>query len=156
MILQALVRHYENLAAQEKVSREGWCQAKVSYGINLSKEGEITGIISLKQEKERGKKKVPVPALRMVPEMVTRSSGVSANFLCDTIRISIELMPREQASGYRNAFRQPGKRHLELLEGAESDMARAVRLFFEKWEPRGRKRAALLRKIGRISRMEGT
>ena len=47
MILQALVRHYENLAAQGKVSREGWCQAKVSYGINLSREGEITGIISL-------------------------------------------------------------------------------------------------------------
>ena len=43
MILQALVRHYENLAAQGKVSREGWCQAKVSYGINLSREGKITG-----------------------------------------------------------------------------------------------------------------
>ena len=135
MILQALVRHYENLAAQEKVSREGWCQAKVSYGINLSKEGEITGIISLKQEKERGKKKVPVPALRMVPEMVTRSSGVSANFLCDNSKYLLGIDAQGTGKRISECFQAARKRHLELLEGAESDMARAVRLFFEKWEP---------------------
>ena len=37
MILQALVEHYDRLAEQGKVSREGWCMAKVSYGINLCK-----------------------------------------------------------------------------------------------------------------------
>ena len=135
MILQALVRHYENLAAQEKVSREGWCQAKVSYGINLSKEGEITGIISLKQEEERGKKKVLVPALRMVPEMVTRSSGVSANFLCDNSKYLLGIDAQGTGKRISECFQAARKRHLELLEGAESDMARAVRLFFEKWEP---------------------
>ena len=83
MILQSLVKYYENLAEEEKVSREGWCQAKVSYAINLSKEGKITGIIFKKREVEKEKKKVWVPELKMVPEMVTRSSGVSANFLCD-------------------------------------------------------------------------
>ena len=135
MILQALVRHYENLAAQEKVSREGWCQAKVSYGINLSREGEITGIISLKQEKERGKKKVLVPAPRMVPEMVTRSSGVSANFLCDNSKYLLGIDAQGTGGRILECFQAARKRHLELLEGAESDMARAVRLFFEKWEP---------------------
>ena len=30
MILEALVKQNENLAAQGKVAREGWCQAKVS------------------------------------------------------------------------------------------------------------------------------
>ena len=97
MILQALVRHYENLAAQGKVSREGWCQAKVSYGINLSREGKITGIISLKQEKERGKKTVIVPDFRTVPEMVTRI----------TPNIFWGLMHREAERGFRNVFRQP-------------------------------------------------
>ena len=135
MILQALVRHYENLAAQEKVSREGWCQAKVSYGINLSKDGGITGIISLKQEEERGKKKVLVPALRMVPEMVTRSSGVSANFLCDNSKYLLGIDAQGTGKRISECFQAARKRHLELLEGAESDMARAVRLFFEKWEP---------------------
>ncbi len=135
MILQALVRHYENLAAQEKVSREGWCQAKVSYGINLSREGEITGIISLKKEDERGKKKVLVPALRMVPEMVTRSSGVSANFLCDTSKYLLGIDAEGTGKRILECFQAAQKRHLELLEGVESGMARAVRLFFEKWEP---------------------
>ena len=80
MILQALVHHYENLLEKNKVSKEGWCQANVSYAIHLSKEGEITGIVSLKEEIERGKKKLWVPCSMNVPEVVTRSSGNSANF----------------------------------------------------------------------------
>ena len=30
MILQALVKHYENLEEQGKVDQEGWCRAKGS------------------------------------------------------------------------------------------------------------------------------
>ena len=53
MKLEPLVNYYECLAEQGKVSREGWCQAKVSYAINLSEEGKITGILSLKGEDEK-------------------------------------------------------------------------------------------------------
>ena len=135
MILQALVRHYENLAAQGKVSREGWCQAKVSYGINLSREGKITGIISLKQEKERGKKTVIVPDFRTVPEMVTRSSGVSANFLCDNSKYFLGIDAQGSGTRIQECFQAARKRHLELLRGVEGEMAQAVRLFFENWNP---------------------
>ena len=55
MILQSLVELYERLEEDEKVPKKGWCQAKVSYVLNLSKEGEILSIVSLKEEKERGK-----------------------------------------------------------------------------------------------------
>ena len=41
MILQALVKYYEDLERQEKLPKQGWCQAKVSYGINLSTDGDI-------------------------------------------------------------------------------------------------------------------
>lgn len=135
MILQALVRHYENLAAQGKVSREGWCQAKVSYGINLSREGKITGIISLKQEEERGKKTVIVPDIRTVPEMVTRSSGVSANFLCDNSKYFLGIDAQGSGTRIQECFQAARKRHLELLHGVEGEMAQAVRLFFENWNP---------------------
>ena len=135
MILQALVRHYENLAAQGKVSREGWCQAKVSYGINLSREGRITGIISLKQEEERGKKTVIVPDIRTVPEMVTRSSGVSANFLCDNSKYFLGIDAQGSGTRIQECFQAARKRHLELLHGVEGEMAQAVRLFFENWNP---------------------
>ena len=50
MILQALMEYYENLAEQGKLPRQGWCQAKVSYGINLSKSGDIKDIVWLKRE----------------------------------------------------------------------------------------------------------
>ena len=40
----------------------------------------------MKTEEERGKKTVQVPQVLLVPEMVTRSSGVSANFLCDNAK----------------------------------------------------------------------
>ena len=91
MILQALVNHYENLAERGKVDQEGWSKAKVSYAINLSKDGKILGIFSLKQEEERGKKRVWVPRQIKVPEMVTRSSGVSANFLCDNSKYMLGI-----------------------------------------------------------------
>ena len=47
MILQALAKHYENLAAEGKVSKEGWCEAKVSYAIELMPDGKVKGFISL-------------------------------------------------------------------------------------------------------------
>ena len=64
MILQALVKQYENLAADNRVSREGWCEAKVSYAIDLASDGTVRGFINLKKEEERGKKKVLVPDFR--------------------------------------------------------------------------------------------
>ena len=54
MILQALMEYYENLAEQGKLPRQGWCQAKVSYGINLSKSGDIKDIVWLKREEQMG------------------------------------------------------------------------------------------------------
>ena len=135
MILQALTEYYESLAREGKVSREGWCQAKVSYAVNLSKEGKILGIISLKQEEERGKKKVWVPAPLTVPEMVTRSSGVSANFLCDNSKYILGIDAEGTEGRVRDCFQAAKERHLDLLQGVESDMAQALRLYFQNWDP---------------------
>ena len=55
MILDALVGLYERLAEREEVAAEGWCKAKVSYAVNLSEEGRITGILPMKTEADRGK-----------------------------------------------------------------------------------------------------
>ena len=64
MILQNLAEYYENLVLQEKVSKSGWCQAKVSHAIELNEDGTIKAIISKKKEEERGKKKIWVPVLK--------------------------------------------------------------------------------------------
>ncbi len=138
MILQALAEYYENLAEEGKVSKTGWCSAKVSYQIELSKEGEVKEIISLKNEEERGKMRVLVPQPLLVPEMVTRSSGVSANFLCDNAKYLLGITGEEDEKNKRRAeecFRAAREKHLSLLAQAKGDMARAVCLFFEKLNP---------------------
>ena len=43
MILQSLVQHYEMLADKGKVTKPGWCSAKVSYAIRLGIDGTCVG-----------------------------------------------------------------------------------------------------------------
>lgn len=135
MILQALVKHYEKLLEEVKVPKKGWCQAKVSYGINLSKEGEIIGIIFFKREEQRGKKKVEVPISLMVPNMVTRSSGVSANFLCDNSKYLLGIDVNGFNKRTLDCFQAAKEKHLQLLKKTVGDMAQAVCNYFEKWNP---------------------
>ena len=138
MILQALAKYYETLVEEGKVSKQGWNSAKVSYQIDLTKEGEVKGIISLKEEENRGKKVVLVPKLLLVPEMVTRSSGISANFLCDNAKYLLGICQEDDEKNKKRAedcFFAAKEKHLSFLKQAEGDMAKAICLFFEKWNP---------------------
>ena len=135
MILQALAKHYENLAAEGKVSKEGWCEAKVSYAIELMPDGKVKGFISLKTEEERGKKKVWVSTTRMVPQMVTRSSGVLPNFLCDNSKYMLGFDKDGSSKRVLECFQVAKEKHLELLEQAEGEMAASIKAFFETWNP---------------------
>ena len=57
MILQALVKYYEMMAAEDKLPKQGYCTGKVSYALELSGEGELCGITTLRLPVEHGKKK---------------------------------------------------------------------------------------------------
>lgn len=135
MILQALVQHYENLAGQDKVSKPGWCHAKVSYLIDLKEDGTIKEIIPLKWEEERGKKKVWISETLCVPEMVTRSSGVSANFLCDNAKYFLGIDADGTGQRVIECFQAAKARHLLILKDSESMMAKAICRYFEHWNP---------------------
>lgn len=135
MILQALVQYYESLAEKGKVSKAGWCQAKVSHAIELNEDGTVKAIISLKQEVERGKKKMWVPQNLVVPEMVTRSSGIAANFLCDNAKYMLGIDPDEGNSRVRECFLAAKERHQSILETLDGSMAKAICRYFEHWEP---------------------
>lgn len=135
MILQALVKQYENLAADNRVSREGWCEAKVSYAIDLASDGTVRGFINLKKEEERGKKKVLVPDFRNVPQMVTRSSGVAANFLCDNSKYMLGLDKDGSSKRMLDCFQVAKEKHLKLLGSVEGEMASAIQAYFENWDP---------------------
>ena len=135
MILQALVEHYENLAEQGKISQLGWCSAKVSYAIELGEDGSVKAVIPMKFETDAGKKKVFIPLPMTVPEMVTRSSGVSANFLCDNAKYILGIEQNENSARVLECFDAAKERHLAILGNVDSKMARAICLFFENWKP---------------------
>ncbi|MDD6742302.1 MAG: type I-C CRISPR-associated protein Cas8c/Csd1 [Roseburia porci] len=135
MILQALVQHYENLAQDGKVSKPGWCHAKISYEIDLNEDGTIKAITPLKQEEERGKKKNWVPSKLCVPEMVTRSSGVSANFLCDNAKYLLGIDLEGANQRVIDCFQAAKEKHLSILKNTDGGMAKAICSFFEHWDP---------------------
>ena len=136
MILQALMEYYENLAEQGKLPRQGWCQAKVSYGINLSKSGDIKDIVWLKREEQMGKKQSWIPQPMTVPAMVTRSSGVSSNFLCDNSKYLLGIDKDGTGKRILECFEAAKERHLNLLENTSDEMAQAICAFFHKWNPK--------------------
>lgn len=78
MILQALVRAYEALAADGRLDKPGWLEAKVSWSLELDEDGRLKRIYPVGESDEKGKRTVRAMKL---PEMVKRSSGVAANFL---------------------------------------------------------------------------
>lgn len=147
MILQALVNYYEILRKNKKTADQGWCQAKVSFALNLDAEGRLKGVITLKQEEERGKKKVWVPSARMVPQMVARSSGVSANFLCDNSKYILGIDAGGTGKRIQECFEAAKKRHLEILTSADSELAKAVKAFFLTWNPENAREHPKLQEI---------
>lgn len=147
MILQALVRYYESLVKMGKVSKPGWCTAKISYAIELNEDGQIKALHFLKTEDERGKKRVWVPSCLQVPEMVTRSSGVSANFLCDNAKYFFGIDQDGTNSRVQDCFYAAKERHLSLLKDAEGSMAKAICRYFENWNPKTAMENVLLKEV---------
>ena len=92
-------------------------------------------IFPMKTEADRGKKKVWVPVSLMVPEMVTRSSGVAANFLCDNSKYILGIDAEGTSPRVLECFQASRERHLKLLNGIGGRMAHAICLFFETWDP---------------------
>ena len=83
MILQALVRYYEDLLQNGTLRAPGWVKEKISWGLQLADDGQPLVLHDLRTSQQRGKKTVLLPREEFVPERVKRSSGVAANFLCD-------------------------------------------------------------------------
>ena len=136
MILQALVKYYENLAEQGKVSRPGWCHEKVSYEINLSKTGEVLGITSRKVEDIRGKKTIWVPAYVEVPERVHRSGyEIAANFLCDNAKYLMGIDQDDKPQRVLECFKKTREKHLDILQSTQGKVAQAVLNYFNNWDP---------------------
>ncbi|WP_281532242.1 type I-C CRISPR-associated protein Cas8c/Csd1 [Anaerocolumna aminovalerica] len=133
MLLQSLVRYYEILSEDEEcdIPRQGYGNVKVSFALNLSREGDLLNIITLKTLSGNSKKLIAQSMI--VPEQVTRSSGVLPNFLCDNSSYVLGFDNKGKPKRSRECFEAFKKLHIDILESVDNEEAKAVLHFLEKW-----------------------
>ena len=136
MILQALTEYYKTLTDQGEISPPGWGEVKVSYALCIGADGTLEQVVPVQTEQTKGKKTVLAPQLMRLPAPVKRSSGVSANFLCDNASYLLGVTDNdERIQRTLTCFQACKALHEELLEGVDSPAARAVLAYFRSWQP---------------------
>lgn len=147
MILQSLVKLYEILEEQKKITGLGWSPAKVSFRISLNSEGALVGLVSACNLVRRGKKEIWMPTVMSVPEQAKRSSGIKPQFLCDTSSYFLGIddkggTEKEKQKAKERAiecFRSAKQLHHRILDGCDSHVAKSILKFFDTWEPEAAK-----------------
>ena len=135
MILQALTQYYEALLDAGKITRPGWAKAKVSFALCLDDTGQITQLLHLQKEIQRGKKTILAPQELDMPSPVKRTVGVAANFLCDNSSYLLGADDKGKPARSRECFNTAKSLHLALLKDVDSPAAQAIVRFFESWDP---------------------
>lgn len=133
MILQALYQYYDALAARGEISPPGWCDAKVSFALDIDESGTLRGVIPLKRVPDGGKKEIP--QTMRVPEQVKKTSGVAANFLCENSSYFLGVDGKGNPARSRQCFEAAKTLHGAILSGVDSPAARGVLGFFDRWQP---------------------
>ena len=141
MILQALVRCYESLAAAGKLEKPGWSMVKVSWGLELTPEGQIQRLWPLELADEKGKKR---PQLVKLPVPVKRAVGIIPNFLCDNSSYILGRDNKGKPERSLECFMACAEKHRELLTEVAHPMAKAILRFFASWNPQSAEENAAL------------
>lgn len=146
MLLQALDRYYNILLKDDSIDLApfGYSTVGISFALSISEQGELLDILPQYEQVQRGKKIVEVARPMVVPAAVKRSVNVAPNFLWDNpvyvlgISDKDDIKPQYSLERF-SAFRQL---HVDILSHVDSDTARAVLAFLERYDPtRGRDHA---------------
>lgn len=135
MILQALVKLYEDLAARGDISPSGWSETKISYALCLDQDGTLVQLIPLLEEQTTGKKTVLRPQSKKVPAAVKRSSGVASNFLWDNASYLLGVDGKGKPERSAQCFQACRELHHKLLDPVDTPAAKAILRFFDTWDP---------------------
>lgn len=128
MILSSLVAYYEQMQRDHpgQIARPGWCTRNVGFIAEISPEGELLNIVPSEQKKGWE---------RLVPAQVKRSSGVAANFLCDTPTRMMGIDVKGNPKRALECFKAAKTLHHEVLNEVDSPAARAILAYFNRWDP---------------------
>lgn len=135
MILQALVKLYEDLEAQGKISRSGWGPAKISYALCIGEDGTLEQVIPQLEEQKAGKKTAWRPKGMNLPAAVKRTVGIDPNFLWDNSSYLLGIDSKGKPERTLQCFQACRELHHKILDGVDSPAAAAILCFFDRWEP---------------------
>lgn len=139
MTLAALARYYDLLATDPatEIALPGYSTANVSFALHLSVQGEVLDVFPLTQQIQRGKRTQDVPRRMVVPDQVKRTIAISPNFLCDNSAYVLGVSEKDEEKPDYSRKRQMAFRELHqgLLEGVDSQAARAVLAFLGTYDP---------------------
>lgn len=135
-MLQDLVRYYDILAKDTNsgICKLGYGEAKISYAINLSKDGELLNLLSLKVADSKGKKYVSVS--KMVPEPVKKTVNVAANFLWDNSSYVFGIDDKGKPERSEKCFFEFKRLCLQVMQSVENEETKAMTQYLEQWEPK--------------------
>ena len=136
MILQALVEHYEDLAAQGKLARPGWSDSGISYALYINDAGELEQVTDIRQLPENGKGK-PIPQKIRLPSPPTgrTSLAVKPAFLWDNPKYLLGIDSKGKPEQSEKCFQGSREFHHKLLDGVDCPAAQAILAFFDHWDP---------------------
>lgn len=132
MILQALVRCYEALTERGELEKPGWSPVKVSWGLELTADGQVRSLLMMGDTNAKGKQ---VPQAMKLPDPVKRSSGVSANFLSDNSAYMLGIDAKGKPERTRECFAACAHKHQAILKDVQHPAAKAILHFFDTWQP---------------------
>lgn len=131
-MIEDLIREYHTLRERGLAPEYGWSRENVPFGIRIDTEGTVKQIIPLGDHGGvRPSNIIPVPA------HVSRSSGITANFLCDNATYLLGDEGKGNPKRAMNCFQACAELHHEVLDGLDSEKAKAVLAFFSR-EPQWR------------------
>lgn len=135
MILQALTRLYEDMADRGDIARQGWGPARISYALCIDGDGRLTQILPLIKEEQTGKKTVLRPRIMELPAAVKRAVNILSNFLWDNSSYLLGFDGKGKPERSKECFDACAKLHHDLLDGADSEAAKAILNYFDNWQP---------------------
>lgn len=136
MILQSLVRHYEDLYAQNLVSAEGWSLAKISYVLEISDMGELLQAICVKYEVKSGKRTNLVPQEMELPAPQKRGGdAIKPDFLWGSSAYLLGISSSLTSQKAEQRFIASREMYKKLLNGCKSPSAKALVNFYENFLP---------------------
>ena len=129
MIISSLANYYGRLLENPAsgVAKPGWCERQVKFMLELSPDGQLKSVIPCGDGKHGVSK--------IVPEQEKRSSGIKANFLCDTSSYLLGIDAKGKPERAIRCFEASKQLHEALLSGVDSPMAAAIVNYFNLWNP---------------------